>query len=318
MEYIVDKSKYYKYVYNRLVLQHISCNSQQVGLYKKVVLDKELKNLLDEIYRQYHWNFYENARANIVKFRLWRKEFNLPENEMLVYAATYFVLYCCMVDKILDSRQFSQDEKKVICKGLETFWENSSRKMCLFPQVDLLGERTKQLLFKAGIKSDIKASYLHNKISRAFSSEIFLFNHPLDCFSTIIQLQDLTDKSVEFVSGAFCIAAYDCTDCKMETISTSIGSIFWLIDDICDFAADLEDGNINSVLVLCTDMSQEMTIKQRIDQAFTNMEFIIQRLETEVEKLKSCVSKEFFDWILNALWMWTGDVRKAVVSIELK
>jgi hypothetical protein len=307
---INNKKEYYKYIYNRLVQQHLEWKSEKTGLLSNIALDRELEILLDGIYEQYNWHFHENARANIQKFRLWRKEVGLQDNESLVYAATCFVIYCCLVDKIMDSRKFPKEEKTVLCKELHIFWEEKSDVSLTFPHVTLLGMKIKEFLFRNVKKTEKRFSSMVDKIDRAFASECFICTHPLHCFNTTIQSHDLTDKSIEFVSASFWIAAYDATDKKMEELAEIIGEVFWLIDDICDFVADLEDGTINSALFFCTDMTQEMSLDERVNKAVENMEMMIQRLEVKVERLKELSTTQFADWILNELWTWTADVRK--------
>jgi hypothetical protein len=305
------KERYNKYIYNRIVLQHPEWKTESAGWLSNVELNGELEALLDEIYRKYNWHFHENARANIQKFRLWRIECGLPVNDSLVYAATYFVLYCCLVDKIMDSRNISQEEKKALCEELQSFWNDKSEISGAFPQVSLLGMRMKAYLFFSVKKTEPRFSLIVDKINRAFASECFISTHTIQCFSTAIPNYNLTDKSVEFVSASFWIAAYDATDKKMEILAQIIGEIFWLIDDICDFMPDLEDRTINSALLYCTDTSIEMSIDERVNKAVENMEMMIQKLETNVNRLKNMATVQFSNWIMNELWIWTADIRRA-------
>lgn len=313
---MINKKIYHSYIYERVVLQHLSWKSVKKSYDQDIALDSELGSLLDDIYMKFNWSFHKNAKTNIAKFRLWRKEFSLPENDTLVYAATYFVLYCCLVDKIIDSRCFSEDKKKLLCKELNSFWKITSESVCAFSEVALLGKRMKRLLFRKSLQNNFKWFQLLHKINRAFSSECFLYEHPLECFNTNIQLHNLTDKSICFVSSAFEIAALDSFNIRMEKLSEIIGNIFWLIDDICDFAADLEDGIINSALLFCTDLKQEMSIEHRINYALSNMEVMTQKLEAEIEEMNILASTELSNWILNQLWEWTADIRKSVEGNE--
>ena len=149
-------------------------------------------------------------------------------------------------------------------------------------------------------------------MERAFSSECFMFYHPLDKFEETMELSKLTDKSVEFVSSSFWIAAYDVNDDRMEEAAEIIGEIFWLIDDVCDYMPDIETGSMNSALIFCTDTAQKLPLERRIEQAAMNMEKMIHTLEDRVEKLEGLIGGEMQRFILNELWVWMADVRKHV------
>lgn len=120
---------------------------------------------------------------------------------------------------------------------------------------------------------------------------------------------------------SFEIAAYDSVHSvqdRMREIANLIGELFWLIDDVCDFPADIEEGSMNSALVFCTDMSRVMSVYKRVEYAALNIDGMIQELELTVEHLRKIVGNEMCRFIRNELWDWTRDVRKRVVVAKNK
>lgn len=305
------EQKYYSHIYKRLVLEHCDWKTEKDDLEGEVVLEKGLDSLLEQIYAVYGFDFRKNAKINIEKFRIWRREFELLEDDDSIYAATCFVLYCCLIDKILDSRCFSQTEKEILCEELMLLSNGEEKTRYYFPEIWTLGAKTFDFLKEQPnnifVRDEIKA-----KINRAFSSEIFLYKHPLVCFNKTMSLHSLTDKSVEFVSASFEIAACDSDQARMKEIANLIGELFWLIDDICDFPSDIEDGSINSALMVCTDMSRNVSLDNRIEYAALHIEDMIQKLERNDILLSRLTGDEMCRFIRNELWNWTLDVRKKV------
>lgn len=306
-----SKQEYYSHIYKRLILEHCDWKMEKDDLESEVVMDRGLCSLLEQIYAVYGFDFRKNARINIVKFRIWRRELELPENDDSVYAATCFVLYCCLIDKILDSRRFSQTEKEILCEELMLLGNGKTKTRYYFPEIWILGAKTFDFLKgqpnDSFVRDEIKA-----KINRAFSSEIFLYKHPLVCFDKTMSLHSLIDKSVEFVSASFEITACDSDQTRVREIANLIGELFWLIDDICDLPSDIEDGSINSALMVCTDMSRNMSLNNRIEYAALHIENMIQKLERNDVLLSRLTGDEMCRFIRSELWNWTLDVRKKV------
>ncbi|MDO4306362.1 MAG: hypothetical protein Q4C77_05965 [Eubacteriales bacterium] len=310
-----DKQKYYNYIYHRLVLKHCDWESENLNEKRNAVLEEQLNTILDQIRFTYGFDLRRNARINMEKFRIWRRELGLPDADYYAYVATCFVVFCCLEDKILDSRRFSSDEKEALCGELSLFWNREMLERCRFPEVWALGTQVAEFLAKQEKIDSSRYLALKDKIDRAFSSETFLYHHPLSSFDGKLNLCCLTDKSVEFVAASFEIAAYDSDQNKIKEIAKLIGELFWLIDDICDFPADIEDGIMNSALIFCTDISQEMPLYERIEHAAFHMEYMIRELECRNEYLERMVGAELCRFIRNELWDWTLDVRKRVTKI---
>lgn len=315
---MLDGQAYYDYIYQRLVLRHCDWKSEKFAKERNVVLEEWLSIVLDKIRFVYGFDLRKNAKINIEKFGIWRRELGLSDENDYVYAATCFVLFCCVVDKILDSRRFSQSEKETLCEELLFFWNKETRGRCRFPEIWELGAQTADFLAVQKKADSSRYLMLKDKIDRAFFSEIYLYEHSLFDFDETVNLYHLTDKSVEFVSASFEIAAYDSAQERMKEIANLIGELFWLIDDVCDFPADIEEGSMNSALIFCTDMSQQMLLYKRIEYAALHIDGMIQEMEIKAEYLGKAMGSEMYRFIQNELWDWTLDVRKRTAVVKKK
>lgn len=309
---MVCEKVYYEYVYERLTVPHVDWNCGERRNIPKGQLGNEFTNLLNRIYEKYGFDLHRNVEDNIEKFLLWRREFCTADNDEAVYAAVYFVLYCCLADKILDSVRFSQKDKMNVCNELEGFWNQRDTESQTFPELTEMGQKVRTFLIADKQRKNSRFTLLAQKMERAFSSECFMFYHLLDKFDETMELSKLTDKSVEFVSAAFWIAAYDVNDDRMEKAAETIGEIFWLIDDVCDYISDIQTGSMNSALIFCTDTALSIPLERRIEQAAMNMGKMICMLEDKVKKLEILIGREMRDFILSELWNWMADVRKYV------
>lgn len=148
----------------------------------------------------------------------------------------------------------------MVYKDMDKFIEMSEAVTCDLEELYELRVKVQKFV-RTKQKSDNTYALLQTKIARAIKSEQFMAVHSVKDFDTKMEFEMVTDKSVEFVSAAFIIAAYDFAekDVIIEA-SETIGWIFGYIDDICDYMSDMETGSLNSLLFICTDMQSDMSI----------------------------------------------------------
>ena len=269
-----------------------------------------LTKILTRIEKKYNISLYRCAQANYKKFYIWSREFCNQADEEYIQTATCFVLYCCLVDKILDSERFPLNYKYMVYKDMDKFIEMSEAVTCDLEELYELRVKVQKFV-RTKQKSDNTYALLQTKIDRAIKSEQFMAVHSVKDFDTKMEFEMVTDKSVEFVSAAFIIAAYDFAekDVIIEA-SESRGWIFGYIDDICDYMSDMETGSLNSLLFICTDMQSDMSIEERMKMAAVNVDRAIEKLELNVKKLGKLVGKQLYWFILDELWDWMADVRR--------
>ena len=159
---------YYMYVYERLTIPHMDWNCCESSTILGEQLGSEFTDLLSRIYEKYGFDFHRNVKDNIKKFFLWRKEFCTTVDEEAIYAAVFFVLYCCLADKILDSARFSQEDKRSICDELDGFWEQKGNKSGIFPELTEIGLKVREFLTADKQYKNARFPLLVQKMERAF------------------------------------------------------------------------------------------------------------------------------------------------------
>lgn len=311
---MTKKQKYYEYLYRRLVLEHSEWNGKDKFVHREMKLPSELKELLDQIFVKWGLTFHRNVALNLEKFQLWREGFGAVRNFEYIEVASYFVLYCCLADRILDTQRFTDQEKEIVYQDIKNFWNGSYNGDGEFSELHKI--RKKILIFFDKNEKTQKNKYqiLKDKISRALISERFMYDHSIDDFNSDMDPHNILDKSVEFVSASFLIAAWDLFGKEEIKTADLIGEIFGYVDDICDYALDMETGTLNMVLFICMNERTDISTMKWMEEAAGHIEIMIRLLENKVEQLRNRVDTQLYLYLLDELWNWTGDIRKYIAN----
>ena len=311
---MTKKQKYYEYLYRRLVLEHSEWNGKDKFVHREMKLSSELKELLDRIFVKWGLTFHRNVALNLEKFQLWREGFGAVRNFEYIEVASYFVLYCCLADRILDTQRFTDQEKELVYQDIKNFWNGSYNGDGEFSELHKI--RKKILIFFDKNEKTQKNKYqiLKDKISRALISERFMYDHSIDDFNSDMDPHNILDKSVEFVSASFLIAAWDLFGKEEIKTADLIGEIFGYVDDICDYVLDMETGTLNMVLFICMNERTDISTMKWMEEAAGHIEIMIRLFENKVEQLRNRVDTQLYLYLLDELWNWTGDIRKYIAD----
>jgi len=271
-----------------------------------------LLGLLDTVEAKYGFDMQKICAPNYNKFVLWQRAFpGGSVNDRM--AAIKFVVFCCLVDKILDSPRFTEAEKEAVCRKVdvrhltaEVPYQSES-----FPEIDALLNDIRIHLIAPEWRDSACLPMLLKKMDRAFTSEIYMWKNPLLLRESFNKgdLHLLVDKSVDFELAAFLLAS-QCMDHPDAAVARYIAIAFWLIDDLCDFVEDIHCKRRNSLLFCCVPTDETISLEERIELAYSNLEKMIVLLETCLKKLKSCTNSELYQFILNEVWEWSFNVRR--------
>lgn len=301
--------KYYQYIYQKLVLKHKDWNIQREKPHKIFETPVDLIQIMNRIELKYGISLHKSAKINIEKFYIWCNECCGQINKEHIQTATYFVLYCCLADKILDSEKNFLNYKYMVYRDLENFIKMSDTVTGDLYEMYELRKKIQGFIKVKQQSGNSNILLIKEKINRAVRSEQFMATHSINDFDVSIKESLITDKSVEFVSAAFLIAVYDTINEQVVEVSETIGKIFGYIDDICDYVSDMETESLNSLLFVCPKTSE---ISGNMEWTTEKVDLAIKTLEKEVSKLKKTVGKEMYVFILNELWDWMADVRKKI------
>ena len=288
---------------NNLTLQPIP-----EGLFDKLLI------LLDEVYRKYGFDMQKTCAPNYNKFLIWQKENGGLVNYKDILIATEFIQFCCLADKILDSRRFNNEEKEQVRSKLNVnlFLSEQEYKSQYFEEMDILLNDIRRILTNEESTKSPYYSIIIEKMDKAFKSEIYMSTNFLLPNQSIKddEMNLLIDKSIEFEIAAFLLCSLSSPGKNTLKVSKCIAEIFWLIDDLCDFTEDINCGRKNSALFYCSSKNIEMKLADRVEMAYGNINQFIDLLIKKIIELRDMVGTDLYEYILNEVWEWCGSVRK--------
>lgn len=272
----------------------------------------KLDKLLKEIYM--HYNF--DMKLNYIQLYLWQKNFcSIIDNEAIL-AAGKFVIFCCLVDKFLDSPRFSENNKNIICEKLNQIINPQPTGIFIekFPELDKLIEPFLQFYHKHLDDTFYTRENIFSSIKKAILSEIFMYQSVLttSTYMKHSELDLLLDKSIEFEKAAFLTASFGHNTPKSVLTAETLGRIFWLIDDLCDFVEDIREHRKNSLLVYCVPKERKYTLECRVEIVYKNLNKAILQLEKDLSLLKSLVDEDFYCFMVVQIWNWSFRIRHMI------
>lgn len=316
---MLSAKQYYSYINERFIKKNRELFS---GCGEDILVSRaapegvfdRLLELLDRVEEKYEFNLQGMCSLNYNKFILWQEEFCGGYIESNLVAATELILFCCLADKFLDSGRFSDEEKESICSGLhsEYFVSREPYAGGACEELDELLNHIRVFLVDGTGMGTADREAVAVSLEKAFLSEIYMYRNPLkmtEAFDSK-EMHKLTDKSVEFEIAAFLIASAGSNSEESMRAAACAGRIFWLADDLCDFVEDLKYGRKNSALFYCVESPGGITLADRAELAFCNIDIFIERLEQEIALLKECVGSDLYAFIMAEVWKWCKDVRR--------
>lgn len=299
--------EYYKYIYENFLCRYRTefNDATYCFLQKNKSVPDEILILAEQIKSQFGISMFNLISVNYTQFTIWRKSMNFPEFTQAVDASTYFVMFCCLADKILDSSHFSYNLKKIICERLDI--KLMLKNKVDFKQTIYLGAFDELFMRFCGLFRKIYSekscfrNLIIKKINEAFISERYMFENPLKEYDSIDSIHHLTGKSIEFESASFLIASADNKNNIMEIINI-ISKIFWLADDICDMPEDIKNRQKNSLIFMNKPENteiclNEINLREILDNAVSLLEYYI-------SELKNMVDSEFYYLIMFQIYEW--------------
>lgn len=309
--------EYYKLLYKKITSQtngiFSNCDAKKlVDIRIEGSIFEKLYSLLDTVESKYEFDLQKTLLPNYKKFVLWQKVFLGGVDNAKILVATEFIVFCCLVDKFLDSNRFSKEEKEHICQKIKSnnFTSASVYESTKFVELDLLLNDIRLFILNERGNSSEKKELL-NAIDKALISEEYMYRNPLvvEDGVDLESLHYLTDKSVEFEKAAFMISVFGNNTDKTMQAAINVGKIFWLVDDLCDIPEDIEYKRKNSLLFLKMQLGL-LSIEERMKNVLINIDEYIKELIENLEGLKVLAGKDFYEYIVNDIWEWCLGIRK--------
>ena len=274
----------------------------------------DILEILNAVEKKYLFNMQQMFKLNVCKFSLWQQCMCDAFDIRTVFAASEFVAFCCLVDKFLDSKRFSDGFKDEIASGFLHISE-----------IKHLGEKSGKYLdelralWNIFVEDVYSVPYLENQInmiteylSAAFVSEEHLCHSKLQEKETFIadETELLTDKSTKFVTASFLISDISGSYLDRIEIFDIIGQLFCIVDDICDLIEDVENRRKNSLLFTLPDQGRELVLSERVEMTVSRIDTAVCEAKTLIQLLNDDLSVEMFDFIMWEVHEWGYPIRK--------
>lgn len=311
---MISEKEYNRYIYNTISDLIFDCGDS----YQDNFMDNRANNLpvhiretLAEIADIYDYDMTKKFLINLDFIFTWQESITGSVNKEAAIAAAEYIIFCCVVDKILDSNRFSKDVKRRLLQYIEI--ESFSY------HIPLNIEETEfQCIFKLVMDIRIflrkyagdKADNIMKDIDKALRSECFMSFHDLQYCVKEDEQSLLIDKSVSFESSALRLGVLP-YDSDPVVQADTIGEIFWLIDDICDLLDDYKSNRINSLLYY---NNPEYKIADRLIYAVNHIDFYIELLNVKIALLKQSTDNTVYEYMKEQIWWWLSGARRISCS----
>lgn len=311
---MISEKKYYQHIYSTITA--LLFNKKDVYLDRYLNLDKtripiHVIESLSEIAKIYDYDMTRKFLVNMDAIFEWQESIIGTIDVEATEIAVEYVTFCCVCDKILDSKRFSKDVQKNLIKYIninsfsleEPFVCKEKDFHCIFKLVDDI--RNYLINFKGN-----KLDKIMEDINDALLSENFMSYRDLHYDVKESEIHLLIDKSVKFESSALKLSLlpYD-VDC--EARAKLIGEIFWLIDDICDLLDDYKSNRINSLLYYNNNAT---SLTERLIFAVEHIDFYIELLKYKVDLLRQCSGDKMYCSIKEQIWWWLSNARRLSIQ----
>lgn len=312
---MISESQYYQKFYNLFIKKnHLLFDDSLAHDFYSGIPKPEgkeyqnLQSLLSIVEQKYGFNMCLNYK----QLYLWQRTVMSELDTERMLAAGKLVLFCCLIDNLLDSPRFSAAEKDKICEKAGTlfFYSPTQEDRAYFTELDILAEDILQ--FYQDHPADPAYPEWKEDLYQAFQSESYMYRSALKKHEKLSDehLSLLLDKSIKFEKAAFLTATYGYNTKQSVEAAELLGEVFWLVDDLCDFIEDVRAGRKNSLLFYCVQETGIFTLEKRIELVYANMDFAIDRLDRVLIRLKTLINRDMFSFIITQIWKWCHYVRE--------
>ena len=160
---MISERQYYQFIYKRLIEKNMhlfaDCDESKLVC---IEMPKEqfrwFYELLDCVEKNYGFDMQKILLPNYNKFVLWQKCFMQECKIENIEIAMQFIVFCCLADKILDSKRFLIEQKEVVIHKLNIkhFISNSDYVSDEFQELDRLLNNIRWFIEKHKEKNSVE------------------------------------------------------------------------------------------------------------------------------------------------------------------
>lgn len=311
-----NASEYYQKVNDELFCKndnlfrpHLRSYENEIEIARKLYNGTWNQELLKAITIHYGFNMDRVYLDNYVFLNHWEKEILHFENKTADFEpALMYIVFCCLADKLLDSKRFSTDEKVRFLPVIkEPLKHNEEQNIEYSDFLTLKDLYSKQI---SNIADSILKEEIIDLIVRAFKSECFISTNFLSQKLVAVKptISELTDKSVCFEKAALLLMLNKSNE-TLNHLSTLIAQTFWLIDDLNDFVEDVNNRRLNSLLFL-DDKASAYNVEEIVYSGFQSTSLAVERLLESLAQLEIEASPALADYVITKVWLWGETIRE--------
>lgn len=313
LNYLINKNLLNDFNYTQAILHktRIYNNSKRFCLNKK---------LIDTCSEKVEENISNSLNYNLYMLSIFRLEFTSTKNNNLILSSVYFILYCLMVDKLLDNQGTNMkiQTNQYSWKNVRRFitGDVKSSKKTLFDEIFVFIYNN---LNETNINPKFK-KYVTTLAKNAIVSEFSLSNISMYDLNSNIPEKLIIDKSASFIEASLLMTVMDLNNEKMNNITRAAKALSLLLtfaDDLVDLYSDIYNLRTNLVLYKTKfDFGQERTFFDAIDMIIDTeiIENCIIIMEKELHYIKTHCSKKFYMFSKALLYDWFSEIRAKLLS----
>lgn len=284
---------------------------------QKYTLDKKL---IDSCSEKVGENLVDPLNYNLYMLSIFRSEFLSTENNSLIYASLYFILYCIMVDKLLDNQgtYIKIQTKEYSWKNVQYFINGDVKpnKNTIFDKV-FMGIYNN--LHKTSFNVKFK-KHVDMLAKKAIVSEFYISNISTFDLNPNIPENLIIDKSVSFIEASLLMTVMDLKDSDRKNVlcaAKSLSLLLTLADDLVDLYDDIYNFRTNFFLyktnfTFAKEHSFFDAIDYIIDTELIENHIII--MKNQLQYIKTHYSKKFYMFSKSLLFDWFSDIRDKLLS----
>lgn len=314
--------QYYQRLYESLILKRkdvfdncLAYDSVLTVLPPETEGYTRLNRLLGEVEEKYGFHMTLNYK----QLYLWQQNFCPVADDASLLAAGKLVLFCCLVDNVLDSPRFFGKEKESVCDKLlpQQEIDLTSSPKGHFAELDALRDEAYDFYMHT-YDNAYSTEAVMSDLALAFRSEAYMYRSRLrDCETlSASDLPLLTDKSVRFEKAALLTASFGHNTKRSIKAAVTMGKIFWLTDDLCDLIDDIHAKRKNSLLFFYADSSAPLSLLERAEAVYQHMNQAVADLWEELENLRGLADKSLYAFMVAQVWKWCCHVRRFLQESE--
>lgn len=287
---------------------------------REMPLDDELIEACSKLVKK---EMDKNLNLNLLLLTNFREEFTHALGDELRKAGVYYILFCLMIDKLLDDNGAMERDR------INRYYAWHSLRIPLLRHVHTLPERSvlekilnhmAESLRNAGDADSLPGLRLaESRMKDAIVSEFYIANISYYDLRPSIPERLIIDKSTRFVESSLYFAVADLelsADDRVVRVAESVAGVMALADDMMDLYEDIEASRTNLLLYRTgLDCNAEANLTRALDRILDTdlLQACVEELNRYMETIRMEGGKKLFACCRAILYGWVSELRNRIL-----